>query len=93
MPDGSPFANLAEFRQLIISHPDPFLRTFTEKLMIYALGRPSEYYDAPALRKVVRDTAASQYRFSDIVVGIVKSPPFQMRRAMDAPATTTAGQH
>jgi mono/diheme cytochrome c family protein len=93
MPDGSAFANLAEFRQLIVSHPDPFLRTFTEKLMIYALGRPSEYYDAPVLRKIVRDTAASQYKFSDIVVGIVKSAPFQMRRAMDAPATTTAGQH
>jgi mono/diheme cytochrome c family protein len=84
MPDGSKFGTLGDFRKQIIANPGPFLRTFTEKMLIYALGRPFESYDAPAVRQVLRGAAAGNYKFSDIVVGIVKSAPFQMRRAAAA---------
>ena len=53
----------------------------TEKLMTYALGRSVEYYDMPAVRAIVRDAARDNYRFSSIVMGIVRSTPFQMRKA------------
>jgi hypothetical protein len=92
MPDGTAFANLADFRRLVISHPAPFLRTFTEKLMVYALGRPYESYDAPAVRKIVREAAVNNYKFTDIVVGIVKSAPFQMRRAPETPPVLSASR-
>ncbi|HEV3062536.1 MAG TPA: DUF1592 domain-containing protein [Vicinamibacterales bacterium] len=92
MPDGTAFANLAEFRRLVVSHPAPFLRTFTEKLLVYALGRPYEPYDAPAVRKILREAAAGKYKFTDIVAGVVKSAPFQMRRALDTPPALTASR-
>jgi mono/diheme cytochrome c family protein len=94
MPDGSKFGTLAEFRALITSRPDPFLRTFTEKLLMYALGRGYESYDAPTVRKVLKDAEKGRYRFSDVVLGIVKSSPFQMRRGSDGlkPAGVTASR-
>jgi hypothetical protein len=55
--------------------------TLTEKLLMYALGRKVDYYDAPAVRAVRRVAAADDYRWSSIVLGIVQSPPFQMRRS------------
>jgi hypothetical protein len=60
------------------------VRVITEKLMTYALGRGVEYYDMPTVRGITRDAAKQNYRFSSIVLGIVKSPAFQMK-------TTTAG--
>jgi hypothetical protein len=53
----------------------------TEKLMTFALGRTVEYYDMPAVRKIVREAARDNYRFSSIVMGIVRSAPFQMRKS------------
>jgi hypothetical protein len=64
-----------------VSRPEIFVSTFTEKLVTYALGRGVEYYDAPAVRKVVRDSRASDYRFSSFILGVVNSTPFQMRRS------------
>ena len=55
------------------------MRTATEKLLTYALGRGLEYYDMPVVRAIVQDAARSDYRFSSLVLGIVKSAPFQMR--------------
>jgi hypothetical protein len=55
------------------------VQTLTEKLMTFALGRGLEHYDAPAVRRIVRDAGKEDYRFSNIVVGIVQSVPFQMR--------------
>ena len=82
LPDGTKFADVNEFRELLLgSKRDQFLRTMTDKLMIYALGRGTEFYDAPAIRKVVKEAAGNGYRFSSIVLGIVKSTPFQMRNA------------
>ena len=60
-------------------HPDQFVRTLTEKLMTYGLGRGLEYYDMPIVRAVARDAAKKNYRFSAIVAGIVSSPPFRQK--------------
>ena len=69
---------------LLLANPEQFPRTVTEKLLTYALGRRLEYYDRPAVRKIVRDAAASNYSWSSIVVGIAKSPTFLMRAASTA---------
>ena len=65
----------------LLSRPEMFAGALTEKLLTFALGRGVEYYDAPAVRKIVRDAAKDRYRFSSIILGIVKSTPFQMRRS------------
>jgi hypothetical protein len=67
---------LSGLRAALLEQPDQFPRTVTEKLMAYALGRPLEYYDRPAVRRIVREAAARQYRWSSIIVGIAKSPAF-----------------
>jgi hypothetical protein len=66
-------------RNVIMSHPDQFVRTMTEMLLTYALGRGLEDYDMPVVRSIVRDAAGKNYRFSSLVLGVVKSAPFQMR--------------
>jgi mono/diheme cytochrome c family protein len=78
--DGTPVNGPDDLRKALASHPDQFVQTLTEKLMTYALGRNMEYYDMPAIRKIVRDAAKDNYRFSSIVMGIVKSTPFQMSK-------------
>jgi hypothetical protein len=79
--DGNKFENFSQFRQVLLTHSDQFVSTATEKLLTYALGRGVENYDEPAVRKVLRDAAASQYRWSSLILGVVKSTPFQMRRS------------
>jgi hypothetical protein len=64
-----------------VSQPEEFVRTFTEKLLGYSLGRGVEYYDNPAIRQILRNAAGTEYRWSSLILGIVKSLPFQMRRA------------
>jgi uncharacterized protein DUF1592/uncharacterized protein DUF1588/uncharacterized protein DUF1587/uncharacterized protein DUF1595/uncharacterized protein DUF1585/cytochrome c len=81
LPDGTKFNGPVELRKVIESQPQQFVYTMTEKLLTYSLGREPEYFDAPALRSIVRDAAASDYRWSSIIMGIVNSTPFQMRRA------------
>ena len=76
---GATVEGLAGLRALLLERPDRFPRTVTEKLMAYALGRRLEYYDQPAVRQIVRDAAATDYRWSSLIVGIVKSPSFLMR--------------
>ena len=80
------------FREALLASGDEFINTVTEKLMIYALGRGVEYYDAPTLRRVVRDLEADDYRWSSLVLGIVASEPFQMRRAQDDGTLVAARQ-
>jgi mono/diheme cytochrome c family protein len=81
LPDGTPFIGPAGLRQLFLTRfKDAFVHNATEKLMTYALGRGVEYYDQPAVRTVLRDAAQDNYRMSSLVLGIVKSVPFQMRR-------------
>jgi hypothetical protein len=78
LPNGSKFSDIAGLRELLISPPDGFAETVTEKLMTYALGRGVEYYDLPVVRKIVHDAKANGYRWSSLVAGIVASAPFQM---------------
>ena len=81
LPDGSTFSNLVEFREALMRDPERFVGSFTEKLLTYALGRGVEYYDQPAIRRIVVEAAADDYRFSSVVMGIVQSLPFKSRRA------------
>ena len=79
--DGSKFSGPAGLREGLLQRPENIAYGVAEKLLMYSLGRTVEHYDGPALRKVVRDAAASDYRWSAVVLGIVKSTPFQMRRS------------
>ncbi len=81
LPDGSPCDGIAGLEQALLRRPEWFVRTLTEKLFTYALGRPPEEYDAPAIRRIVREARAHDYRFSSVVVGLTTSTPFQMRKA------------
>jgi hypothetical protein len=81
LPDGVAFEGRSGLRDLLLDRPDDFVGTITEKLLMYALGRGTEYYDTPVVRKIVRDSAGRNYRWSSIILGIVKSTPFQMRRS------------
>ena len=82
--DGTPVTGPRDLRQAIMKRPEQFVRTMTEKLMTYALGRGLRPYDMPAVRKIVRDAAAANYHFSSLVMGIATSAPFQMKRVPDA---------
>jgi uncharacterized protein DUF1585 len=77
--DGTKVDGVAALRKALVRQPDVFASTLTEKLMIYALGRGIAYYDMPTVRSIVRDAAKQNYRFSSLILGIVKSTPFQKR--------------
>jgi hypothetical protein len=81
LPDGSEFNGVAGLEQALLRRPELFVRTLTEKLFTFALGRAPEEFDAPAIRKIVREARAKDYRFSSLILGITTSIPFQMRRA------------
>ena len=78
LPDGTKLEGVAGLRKILLSRRDQFAGTLTEKLLTYSLGRELEYYDLPAARKIAREAAASDYRWSSLILGIVKSVPFQM---------------
>jgi mono/diheme cytochrome c family protein len=84
LPDGTRFQGPAELRRLLLGRPEQIAKTITEKLLTYALGRGVEYYDAPAIRGILREAASGGYRWSSLVLGIVKSAPFQMRRSSES---------
>jgi uncharacterized protein DUF1592/uncharacterized protein DUF1588/uncharacterized protein DUF1585/uncharacterized protein DUF1587/uncharacterized protein DUF1595 len=86
LPDGTKFDGPAGLRDALLSRPDRFVATFTEKLLTYALGRGVEYYDMPAVRQIRRTASQTDYRLSSIIIGIVHSVPFQMRRAAERPS-------
>ncbi len=79
LPDGSSFEDVGGLEAALLRRPELFVGTFTEKLLTYASGRGIESFDAPAVRAIVRDARATDYRMSAIVLGVVKSQPFQMR--------------
>jgi hypothetical protein len=79
LPDGSQFTGVAGLEQALLDRPELFVRTLTEKLLTFALGRGVEYDDGPAVRKIVNDARDDEYRLSSLVLGIVESVPFQMR--------------
>jgi cytochrome c551/c552 len=77
--DGTKVDGVVALRKALVRQPDVFVGTLTEKLLIYALGRGTNYYDMPALRSIVRESAKQNYRFSSLILGIVRSTPFQQR--------------
>jgi hypothetical protein len=81
LPGGSIFTGVDGLRELLAGRREQFVRTVTEKLLAYALGRPLEYYDMPVVRNIARQAAAHDYRWSAVISGIVRSTPFQMRRS------------
>jgi hypothetical protein len=83
LPDGTTFDGPAGLRQILAQKRDMFVETFTERLMTYALGRGIEQYDAPVIRRIVREASLDDQKWSAIILGIVKSNPFQMRRVSD----------
>jgi hypothetical protein len=80
LPGTGEFQGIDGLEDALLARPELFAATLTENLMTFALGRGVEYYDAPAVRKIVRDAEMDDYRFSSLLLGIVKSVPFQMRR-------------
>ena len=90
--DGGTIDGPAGLHEYLLSRRNEFLRTVTEKLLSYALGRSLEYYDAPAVRRIVREAARDDYRWSSLVLGVVRSVPFQMRRAPDDGGLVAAQQ-
>ena len=80
-PDGSGFEGLAGLKAMLLSRHEQFVWTVAEKLVTYALGRGLEHYDMPAVRRIVRAAASNDYTWSSLVLGIVESTPFQMRRS------------
>jgi hypothetical protein len=81
LADGSAVDGPVALRRALLKRPEMFARTLTQKLMTYGLGRGVEYQDKPLVRAIARDAAQRNYRFSSIVLGIVKSAPFQMKKA------------
>ncbi len=79
LPDGTRFEGVTGLERALLNRPEVFVGTLTEKLLTFALGRGVEFYDAPAIRRIVRDSRAKDYRFSSLIVGIATSTPFQMR--------------
>ena len=85
LPDGAEFSGPAGLTQIMVTkYREDFVRTVTERLMTYALGRGVEYYDNPTVRAIARQAALDNYRMSSLIVSIVKSTPFQMRRASES---------
>jgi hypothetical protein len=91
--DGTKVEGPAGLRRALLSRPDVFVSTLTQKLLTYALGRGVRYYDMPAVRAITSTAAKNDYRFSSLIFGIVNTAPFQMRmkppqRSETAQATT-----
>ena len=81
LPGDKEFRGFDGLEDALLRRPELFAGTLTENLLTFALGRGVEYYDAPAVRRILHDAEPGGYRFSSILLGIVKSVPFQMRRS------------
>jgi mono/diheme cytochrome c family protein len=93
LPDGTQFEGVVGLRNLLLSHRDDFVRTLTEKMLAYALGRSVEYYDLPVVREVARGAAPGDYRWSAVILGIVQSAPFTMSSASGAASSAGRMAH
>jgi hypothetical protein len=79
LPNGTRFDGVAGLKKILLADKDQFVNTVTEKLLMYALGRNLQYYDQPSVRAIVRGAAASNYSLTSLVLGVVKSTPFELR--------------
>ena len=80
LPDGTALNGIEGLKKVVLDRRDEFVECLTGKMLTYALGRGLEYYDHPAVRAIRRQAAGENYRFSSIILGIVNSVPFQMRK-------------
>ena len=90
--DGTTIDSPSALVDALMKRPEPLLRTFTQNLMAYALGRRVEYYDQPAVRRITREAAEADYRASAFILGVVRSEAFQMQRVTDVTAETSGDQ-
>ena len=90
--DGTPISSPRELKDVLLKRPIPLLRTFTQNLMAYALGRRIEYYDNPAVRRITASAEANGYRINDFIVGVVLSDAFRMRRLAETQAAGNGPQ-
>lgn len=81
LPSGEAFSGLEGLRSLLLSHPEQFVRATLERLMTYALGRELDARDQPTVRQIMRDAEPNGYLFEELILGVIKSPPFQLRQA------------
>jgi Protein of unknown function (DUF1592)/Protein of unknown function (DUF1588)/Protein of unknown function (DUF1585)/Protein of unknown function (DUF1587)/Protein of unknown function (DUF1595)/Planctomycete cytochrome C len=91
LPGGSRFQGATGLRHFLLTHRDDFVRTFTEKLLAFAVGRGTEYYDLPAVRAIASGAAADDHRWSSIILGIVQSTPFAMSTSAPSQPAVPAG--
>jgi hypothetical protein len=89
--DGTPVSTPAQLRDALLKRPIPLVRTFTENLLAYALGRRVEYFDQPSVRAIAKASEANGYKLSSFVLGVVKSDAFQMKRAEPVSTDDTKG--
>jgi hypothetical protein len=92
MPNGTKFDGPLGLKRLLLSQPDQFAGTVTEKLLAFALGRSLEYYDRPAVRKIVHDAAPGGYKWSSIIMGVVNSTPFRLKASGSEPGSGTVAR-
>lgn len=92
LPDGTAINGPDDLREALLKHPDQFVQTFAERLLMYATGRPIEYFDMPTVRKIARDAAAEDYRFSTVVWGVIASDQFLLRRVPSPDEVTAAAR-
>ena len=91
-PGGEKFDGMAGLKAALLSHPEEFVSTITEKLMMYGVGRNVQYYDRPAIRGIIKQAARNNYNFESLVLGVVQSAPFQMRETPAAGEAKTASR-
>jgi hypothetical protein len=82
--DGSPVNTPTELTEILLKRPVPMVRSFTANLLAYAVGRRVEYFDQPVIRGIVRDAEENDYRISSLILGVVRSAPFQMMRSQES---------
>jgi hypothetical protein len=90
LPDGTKFNGVMELKKALLKHPQQFVQTVAEKLLMYGISRNVQYYDQPAVRAIVQQAQMSNYSFASLVLGVVKSAPFQMRKSQEEPAKPPA---
>jgi hypothetical protein len=86
LANGQTFTGPSGLRQMLATHSDQFVGATVSRMMTYALGRPVEAGDMPAVRAIVARTAPGAHKFDDIVLGLVHSAPFQMKQAAEGPS-------
>jgi hypothetical protein len=90
LPDGTKFSGPVEFRTALLNRKVDFVTNLTQKLLTYGLGRGIEYYDMPVVRQLVNEAGTKDYRWSALIIGVIKSQPFQMRMAAEPAGTRVA---